>query len=101
MRDERISKLPKWAQRYISELEQDNETYKAKLSAGPEDSDTFADPYDTERPLGRGTRIRFGRSREGFTVYLDKDGELQVSSNWASVHIKPRAANALSVRMER
>lgn len=55
-----VTKLPKWAQAEISRLTRDLEYERARLAVGPEDSDTFADPYNhTPRPLGRGTSIQF------------------------------------------
>jgi hypothetical protein len=62
-----VDKLPKWAQRKIEALERKIEALEREvadlrrtLAEGPEDSDTFADPYsDSPRPLGSGTSVQF------------------------------------------
>ena len=55
-----ITKLPKWAQQEIKRLNQDLAYYRSKLQVGPDDSNTFADPYsDARRPLGHDTTIEF------------------------------------------
>lgn len=100
-----ISKLPKWAQAEIWRLQRNESSYLARLSAGPDDSDTFADPYsDAPRPLGTGTsvefrlddvkvRVRVNRTRDG-RPYLDVNGG-------DSVAVYPHASNAIMVRAER
>lgn len=56
--------LPAWARQMIQDLEvqvAQKDAEIARLSAGPEDSDTFADPFgDSPVPLGRRAMVRFG-----------------------------------------
>lgn len=98
------SRLPKWAQRRLEMLEESVASLRAHLEAGPDDSDTFADPYyDSPRPLGNGTMIRFGDSEGAFYVHLE-DGALSVTaqSMWASeLVIKPRSDNSVRLEMPR
>jgi hypothetical protein len=100
-----VTKLPKWAQFEIQRLEQDNATYLARLSEGP-DSDTFADPYsDAKRPLGKGTIIQFDlgeRFGQRINCRIDtlQNGErvLDVMGG-DTVTIEPQSSNAFRVRV--
>lgn len=98
-----VSKLPKWAQTEIQRLERNLESANARLNTGPEDSDTFADPYfeESTRPLGRGTMIQFGEERgRRFRVRIDKDGRLDVSGDEGLIVI-PRASNSILLESRR
>ena len=101
-----IARLPKWAQSEIRRLRADVDFLTRKLKVGPEDSNTFADPYASyaRRPLGKGPTIEF-QLRDGSirarvehdpndVPYLDVNG----SNNLA---VFPWAANALRIRVER
>lgn len=102
-----LSKLPKWAQNRITLLERNVEHLKAKLNAGPEDSDTIADPYGSApRPLGKGTTVHFvvpkdqlGIQGSGnyYSVRLNKDGVLEVGSGMSELDIHPRSSNGFDV----
>lgn len=95
------TKLPKWAQHEIERLERDVAHYKAKLSAGPEDSNTFADPYGTPRPLGRDTSIEFrvGEFPRRFRARLQ--GEELVVDGGDGVLVQPWATNVVRLRLGR
>ena len=97
------AKLPKWAQQELQRLEQDLAHAEEKLAAGPEDSNTFADPYaDAARPLGRDTTVefRFGpETSEKIQVRIDGD-KLYVYGG-DSLAIAPRSSNAIYVKAER
>lgn len=98
---EDLSRLPKWARHRIERLEADNASLRAKLEAGPEDSDTFADPYgEPPRPLGAGAHVRFGGldSRKTFDVYI-RDGELwiQVNDDGERPAVFPQSTNTIRV----
>ena len=100
---EKMARLPKWAQQRITVLEQNLARAHAKLNAGPDDSDTFADPYgEAQRPLGTGTRIDFVlRPGTGGSFHVNLvDGRLRVHGGDA-VHVLPRAANAIEIELER
>lgn len=98
-----VTKLPKWAQTRIDTLERNNAYLKAVLAEGPEDSDTFADPYsDSPRPLGKRTMIRFDvgdSSREHFDVRLEGD-VLEVYGG-SALMLRPHAANVVKLKIER
>ena len=104
------TKLPVWAQNEISRLERDVEYYKTRLAAGPEDSDTFANPHDdAPTPLGQGTLIQFGvRPGPRFRVRLqdrrgrvdDERPELEISAD-DMLEIIPWASNVVRVRVRR
>ena len=99
MKERDITKLPMWAQSEIQRLTQDLAAANAKLSVGPEDSDTFADPYSdsARRPLGRGTLIQFGVERGERMLVRWEDGKLQVSSDGMGLAVQPRAANSVDI----
>lgn len=97
-----LDKLPKYAQHEIARLAMDLEDARAKLAAGPEDSDTFADPYaSVPRPLGKGTTIRFGGlGDQSFNVFW-KEGALEVTGNRGSkdaMAVLPCVSNSVILR---
>lgn len=109
MRKERdITRLPVWVQDHIHGLEmqiRNLTTTVEELSAGPEASNTFAEPHfpgpSGSRPLGMNTEIRFGGLGHDNTFDVRYDnGELSVraSSRWdQEMIIKPRVSNAFIV----
>lgn len=96
------SRLPKWAQRRLETLERDLADAQSRLAAGPDDSDTFADPYrDVPRPLGKGTMIQFGDVEEGAFNVSFEDGQLRIqfaSLRSQGLVVLPWSSN--SVRLE-
>ena len=100
-----VTKLPKWAQQEISRLERDLAYARAKLAAGPEDSNTFAEPYGAApRPLGTGTLIRFQLGDpEDWGGYIDAhiEGDRLVVHSGHSLSVKPWASNVIHVKPER
>ena len=102
----RRASLPKWAQGYIKKLENDNMHYLDKLNAGPEDSDTFADPYSaTRRPLGAGTSIEFRLGDKAVRVHTAREGVTGLPyltiNGGDYLEIRPQAANSFEVRAVR
>ena len=98
-----VTKLPKWAQQEIGRLERDLEDARRRLSEGPMDSNTFADPYsESPRPLGRDTLIEFRAGEtfgERFRVYL-RDGVLEVGGG-DGVAVLPRASNVVEIKLSK
>ena len=101
--DERIDKLPKWAQSHIGDLntrirvlEASREESEAALTAGPEDSDVFAEMSDVSRPLGKGVEIRFGSGASAYTVAM-RDGALHIDVTGDLV-IEPQSTFEVVVR---
>lgn len=98
-------KLPKWARMDLERLEKTVEHLRDRLNVGPEDSDTFAEPYVTPQPLGKGQRIRFHLSKDGHEyveayVFTERSGRrtVSVSAN-AILQIEPRASNCANLRI--
>jgi hypothetical protein len=98
-----VSKLPKWAQAEIGRLERDLADARAKLAAGPEESDTFADVYGAPRPLGKSPVIRFTPDPEHPHLYVDAyvdRGSVYVRGS-EGLAIRPWAGNVIKVKPER
>ena len=102
MRGDR-TKLPTWAQRVLERLERDLEYAEQRLTAGPEDSNTFADPYaEASRPLGRDVSVEFrtGPTRsERVIVRVNKDKVNIHGGN--SLRIFPSSSNVIEVQPAR
>lgn len=111
MPEEDLSRLPKWAQRKISGLQdqigvltRNLADAHQNLTAGPADSDTFADPYsEVARPLGKRITVRFGGA--GFNGTFDvnfADGVLQIHGQGGSaidaMAVVPKGSNAVHLR---
>ena len=108
MRSGDVTKLPKWAQQEIERLERDVEHFQATLSVGPDDSNTFADPYSSApRPLGHGTtiefvmtdgtRIRVRAERNSVSGAYDR---IDVNGG-DTIAVLPRAANSVEIQVQR
>lgn len=99
-----VAKLPKWAQREIDRLESDVRHYRARLAAGPEDSDTFADPYSdgARRPLGKGTLIEFTFG-PGWAdkIQASLDGDTLRIRGGSGLAVYPSASNSINIKVTR
>ncbi len=97
-----LDRLPKYAQHEIARLAGDLGTAKAELAAGPENSDTFADPYaSSPRSLGKGTRVRFGGLGDQTFDVSWAEGELSVTGNRGSkdaMAVLPCVSNSVILR---
>lgn len=106
-----VSKLPKWAQDRISNLERNLQHAEQQLAIGPEDSDTFANPYgdmiggSAIRPLGRGELVRFvidedaRRFFEARIVRENGDIHLDIRTEGNTrLLVEPRASNLIHIR---
>lgn len=96
------SKLPRWAQNEIQRLTANLEWAERRLNAGPDNSDTFADPYSENavRPLGKGTVIQFGTDL-GQRLRAHYERGLLVVSADEVLTILPRASNSIEMASER
>ena len=96
-----LSRLTRSMRFYVEKLEDDLISAQAKLSAGPEDSDTFADVYSgTPRPLGRGPHIRFGG--QGFEGTFDvciEGRKLIVRGNDSGRYLSVRPGSSSMIRV--
>lgn len=50
-RDGDVTKLPKWAQRHIENIERDLEHWRAKALSGPDDASIFVREYPDSKPI--------------------------------------------------
>ena len=108
MTDHDMTRIPKWAQAAILELERKVEqrdstirSLRAQLSAGPEDSRVFADPYsDSPRPLGSDPLVRFGgpEFERTFDVQLSGGGiQVLVNDDGGVPVIMPQSRNTFTI----
>lgn len=107
-KQDRVDRLPKWARDRIGQLEREVAYFQAKLSEGPEDSDTFLDPHaDAPRPLGCGGTVRFvlradeRGAREYVDVRLDRADSFLVVRGSDGLAVFPAASNSLFVKLAR
>ena len=95
------SRLPKWAQAELLRLESDVDYWKARASAGPEDSDTFIHQWEHPTPLGHGPVIRFqltgdDQFRDG--IQVRRSGDAILVHGGDTLQVEPQASNALKIR---
>lgn len=97
-----VSKLPKWAQQEIDRLKRDLTDALDEIAAGPEDSDTFANPYsNAPRPLGKEPTIEFVLDNSDMfrtrVVRVRKDGDRLYVNGGDLLTIYPRSSNSLEI----
>lgn len=101
--DAQLAKLPKYGSAEIRRLARDLADAKNRLAAGPEDSDTFADPYSsTPRPLGKGTTVRFGTAEfdGAFTVrYADSRLYVNYGQRSSETHLAVLSQSSNAVQL--
>jgi hypothetical protein len=104
--DARMERLPKWARDEIKVLNMRLAEARERLSQGPENSDTIAEPFgDAPRPLGTGTIVRFTinpSDPDDWASYFDvslREGELRVRSGSARTAVLPESSNGFRVRL--
>ncbi len=97
-----ISKLPKWAQTEIEVLRRNVSHLEAELAIGPDESDTFIDPYTRDRtPLGKGVRIVLELQSEQSIEVVNKGEYVEARSTGkhsGSLQIQPQSSNAVRLR---
>lgn len=103
--DERLAKLPVWAQNHIADLnsriqavESQLREMETTLQAGPDDSDVFAETGDVSRPLGKDVTITFSSGADSYTASL-RDGTLHVESIQDLI-LEPVSAYAVVLRLK-
>jgi hypothetical protein len=81
--DERIKRLPIWAQNEFQHLQKRVESLEAKLAIGPENSDTLVIGYSgPDLPLGRGVTVRFVLDQNNYVechIDCDRSGRRRVN----------------------
>lgn len=114
MADHDLHRLPKWAQSRIAVLENRVQHLESKLNEGPEESDTFADPYGTfapgdnqpsGRPLGEGTIVRFWLGDDRRYKYVDVSAKVTGrGKHYVNVHggegalsVRPSSSNVVEI----
>lgn len=99
-----VSKLPKWAQQRIENLERSASEWKARATVGPEDSDTFISrwPAENSTPLGTGPTIRMQMGPEWWEyVDLRKQADRVYIFANQGIKILPMASNSIKVGLNR
>jgi hypothetical protein len=100
-----IAALPKWAQAEITRLERAVEYWQGVASVGPDESNTFANPFsDAPKPLGHdvtiefvttaGQKLRASLERDQVTGLYDR---LEISGD-GLLAVHPRAANVVWIK---
>ncbi len=102
-----FERLPKWAQQEITRLNANVEYWKARATVGPENSDTFLDPYgDPPTPLGKRPVVEFHLGPDRFNdrirvnVEAGGRGELYVAGG-TTLKITPWATNVVKISTEK
>src|SRR6266851_4239021 len=99
--EKQLSGLPQYVQREIWRLARNLEVAQAALAAGPEGSNTFADPYaENPRPLGAGTTVRFGGNPDAYFDVAYVEGELEITGRRkgrAVMAVLPRISNVVNL----
>lgn len=108
--DDRESRLPRWAQGRIAELERRLQAAEAaadaaRLATAPAESDTLIDPHEPV-PIGLGTgpRVRFLPAGPGDTlrrwvdVRVDPFGYVEVMGGDVFA-IEPQSSNLIRIRV--
>ncbi|MER7488742.1 hypothetical protein ABTY20_23115 [Streptomyces sp. NPDC126497] len=103
--DDRIRKQPAWVRDHISDLNSRIASLsaaldeaRAALTAGPDDSDVFAEMSDVSRPLGKGVDVTFGTGDDTYTVSL-RDEALYVDAA-RDLSIEPVTSFVVVLRMK-
>lgn len=108
--EDRISKLPRWAQDHIHDLERKVTELERKVDAAydtnPDETDVFLEDGMNDRPLPRHSTVVFKMTdvnkrrhqREDIRVRVDRDGMLEIMGG-NTISIKPQATNLVRVRL--
>lgn len=100
-----VSRLPKWAQRRIENLERDGEHWKKRALAGPEDTNVFALLGMEEKPLAPGSHVRFyldrrpDRDPHRIDAY-EQNGKVYVNVGSGRLLFEPQSSNSGWIRAE-
>jgi hypothetical protein len=106
-----VSKLPMWARERllsknaeIERLRSELEDLRGAAAAGPEGSNTFANPYGMPQALGDSPLICFstdGKPDEGYLVELREDGlRVNVQTSLRTrLAVFPEASNEVRIRV--
>lgn len=105
---EQLARLPKWARDHVDSLTRQRDNAVERMTealAGPEDSDTLADPYmDPPRRLGVGTTVRF-QLGERWDAYVDgrvdrdRFGVRLYLNGGPALNVLPRSSNVIEVEL--
>lgn len=109
--DERVAKLPRWAQQHIEILERDLAEAEKRIEAaqrGPEDTDTIARIHaDHPLHLPAGTTVRF-QLGAGYGEYIDcRIEERRGGQKCLEIHggemllLRPMSGNLANATVER
>lgn len=95
------SKLPKWAQDKIRQLERERDEWKAETIRPSNRSNTFIEHqgFQDLEPLGESPRLRIETPTGSVAIRLDEDGRVNVNCWHGPAIIRPIASNAFTVEV--
>jgi len=104
--EEKIKRLPKWAQRYFDKLKRDLERARfIQKAIAEEDSPVWwydLGTFEKENYLPPRTTIVLKVKQAYIETSLSSDGEyIQVRSSHGRLSISPKAANEIAIRVEK
>lgn len=99
---EQFDRLPKWAQQEINRLTLRLREANKRLSAGPEDSNVFADPYsDNPTPLGRDALVKFVvGDGSGDVIIVRRAGNGIYVQGHKGIIMRAQASNTVHVQFD-
>lgn len=109
--EDKIKKLPKWAQEYIRTLEMQKTELECRVddvyNTNPDETNVFIEDGIKNQPLPNDSGIVFKMTdintkrhpREEIRVKIDTDGNLQIMGG-NTISIYPQAANMVRVKIK-
>lgn len=102
---EMIGRLPKWAQRYISDLQRQIKELRAHVDRDAEGSTIFLDPYRERIPLGdEFAAIHFEHSERDFIAvqwdFSQRPRKVLLIRGSEAIVIRPQSSNTVEVSLK-
>ena len=100
-REQRIKKLPKWAQMYIGKLQRDNAALRAERGkiADGDAKITFWVNFDEDHGIPDRARVVF-QANDGTIDLKLRDGKVQVHASYTLI-IEPASSNSINLSVRR
>lgn len=98
---ERFARLPKWAQQRIGVLEKRVASLTRRVETGPDESNTFADPYINPQPLGMNPTIEYRFADSKVRVCIDPKLNMLYVIGHERLTIHPFSGNAFIIGVEK
>lgn len=101
-----LTKLPKWAQEYITAVERQrdhaNESMERFLDSQTP-SDFFVEEFSQKKMIKHYVQTnKITVKMDGKEIYINKeqDGSFYLASGWGGIQIEPSASNAIRIRIK-